>query len=220
MKHFVFLCVILCLFVINFPSFAQFGKNKVQYQKFNWRYIQTKHFDIYFHNNNKTLAIFAANVAESSLESIQKTLRYRITKRIPLIIYNSHNEFQQTNVIDMYLPEGIGGVTELFKNRVVVPFEGNYSQFNHVIHHELVHAVLNDMFYGGTFQSALSRGNMVEIPIWMNEGLCEWESIGGLDIATDVYIRDLTLSEKLRLCPREGTYQLHWFAEIHYGYCR
>ena len=224
MKHSVFLCVILCLLVINSPSFAQFGKNKVQYQKFNWRYIQTKHFDIYFHNNNKTLAIFAANVAESSLESIQKTLKYRITKRIPLIIYNSHNEFQQTNVIDMYLPEGIGGVTELFKNRVVVPFEGNYSQFKHVIHHELVHAVLNDMFYGGTFQSALSRGNMVEIPIWMNEGLCEWESIGGLDIATDVYIRDLTLSEKLPELNQLDGYDAYrggqsfwWFVSERYG---
>lgn len=177
--------------------FGQFGKNKVQYQKFYWRYIQTKHFDVFFHDNNKTLAVFTGIVAESSLASIQRTLRYKITQRIPIIVYNSHNQFQQTNVIDMYLPEGIGGVTELFKNRVVLPFEGNYDQFRHVIHHELVHAVINDWFYGGTIQSALSRGNMVEIPLWMNEGLCEWESLGGLDVETDVYLRDMTLSENL-----------------------
>ncbi len=36
-----------------------------------------------------------------------------------------------------------------FKNRVILPFEGSYALFRHVIHHELVHAVLNDMFYGG-----------------------------------------------------------------------
>ncbi|MFN3307072.1 MAG: biopolymer transporter Tol, partial [Candidatus Kapaibacteriota bacterium] len=179
------------------PLLAQFGKNKVQYEKFNWRYIQTQHFDVYFHDKNKTLAVFAGKVAETSLGSIQKTLKYRITQRIPIIVYNSHNQFQQTNVINMFLPEGIGGVTELFKNRVVVPFEGDYEQFRHVIHHELVHAVINDWFYGGTIQSAVSRGNMVEIPLWMHEGLCEWESIGGLDVSTDVYIRDLTLSENL-----------------------
>lgn len=176
---------------------AQFGKNKIQYQKFQWKYIQTRHFDVYFHDNNKTLAEFAGISAEKSLESIQKLLRFRITRRIPVILYNSHNQFQQTNVLDIFLPEGIGGVTELFKNRVVLPFDGDYSQFRHVIHHELVHAILNDMFYGGTFQSAISRGNLVEIPIWMNEGLCEWESIGGLDINTDVYIRDLVLNENL-----------------------
>jgi len=224
MKRNQLLLIIICLITINFPSFSQFGKNKVQYQKFNWRYIQTKHFDVYFHNNNKTLAVFAANVAESALESIQKTLRYRITRRIPLIIYNSHNEFQQTNVIDLYLPEGVGGVTELFKNRVVVPFEGNYSQFKHVIHHELVHAVLNDMFYGGTIQSALTKGNMVEIPLWLNEGLCEWESIGGLDISTDVYIRDLILSEKLPELNQLDGYDAYrggqafwWFVSERYG---
>ena len=50
------------------------------------------------------------------------------------------------------MEEGVGGVTELFKNRVVVPFEGNYKQFRHVIHHELVHAVINEMFYGGSIQ--------------------------------------------------------------------
>ena len=29
-------------------AYAQFGKNKVQYKSFEWYYIQTKHFDIYF----------------------------------------------------------------------------------------------------------------------------------------------------------------------------
>lgn len=192
--------IILFLFffsIISIQGQEQFGKNKVQYQKFHWKYIQSQHFDVYFHDDNKTLADFTAINAEKSLESIQNLLKFRITRRIPIIIYNSHNQFQQTNVLNMYLPEGIGGVTELFKNRVILPFEGNFSQFRHVIHHELVHAVLNDMFYGGTFQSALSRGNMIEIPIWMNEGLCEWESMSGLDVITDVYIRDLVLNESL-----------------------
>lgn len=222
MKRYVLILILINLF--QNISFAQFGKNKVQYQKFNWRYIQTQHFDVYFHDNNKPLAVFTGLIAESSLNSIQRTLKYKISQRIPIIVYNSHNQFQQTNVLDMYLPEGIGGVTELFKNRVVLPFEGDYEQFRHVIHHELVHAVLNDWFYGGTFQSAISRGNMVEIPIWMNEGLCEWESIGGLDVQTDVYIRDLTLSENLPELSNLDGYDAYrggqtfwWFVSERYG---
>ena len=31
--------------------FAQFGKNIVQYEEFDWKYIQTAHFDIYYYNN-------------------------------------------------------------------------------------------------------------------------------------------------------------------------
>lgn len=223
-KSNLFLTLIFLFLFTFFTAYAQFGKNKVQYQEFSWKYIQTPHFDIYFHSNNKLLANFTAHIAEESLESIQRTLKFRITRRIPIIVYNSHNQFQQTNVIGTYLPEGIGGVTELFKNRVVLPFEGDYSQFKHVIHHELVHAVLNDMFYGGTIQSALSRGNMIEIPLWMNEGLCEWESTGGLDINTDVYIRDMVLNESLPDLSRLDGYNAYrggqafwWFVAERYG---
>lgn len=100
-------------------------------------------------------------------------------------------------MIGSYLPEGVGGVTELFKNRVVVPYMGDWEQFRHVIHHELVHAVLNDMFYGGTFQSAVTTGNMKQIPLWMNEGLAEYLSQNGYDMQTDMFMRDISLSENL-----------------------
>ena len=125
------------------------GKNKVQYKKFDWYFIQSKHFDVYFAEGGDYIASYAADVAEQSYKSISKSFRYELTNRVSIIVYNSHNDFQQTNVIDEYMEEGIGGVTELFKNRVVVPFEGDYKKYRHVIHHELVHAVINDMFYGG-----------------------------------------------------------------------
>jgi len=190
------LLIIFFIISIN-PIFSQFGKNKVQYRKFDWKYISSTNFDIYFYDDSKYLAEFAARHGEAALKSIERTLNYKLNKRFALIIYNSQNEFQQTNVISSYLPEGVGGVTELFKNRVVVPFQGDYSQFRHVIHHELVHAVMNDLFYGGTLQSALSSNSLNEIPIWVSEGLAEWESIGGLDAQTDMFMRDVTLSENL-----------------------
>ena len=143
---FLFLCFLLFLHISPNIEAQQFGKNKVQYQSVDWKIIKTKHFDVYFAEEGEYLARYAGIIAEKSLISIEKRLSYSITKRISLIIYNSHNEFQQTNVVDQFMQEGIGGVTELFKNRVTLPFEGVYDQFNHVIHHELVHAVLNDMF--------------------------------------------------------------------------
>lgn len=174
-----------------------FGKNKVQYKNFEWMYLQSNHFDIYFSQDGRTIADFAAHAAESALVSIERTLKYKITNRIPFIIYNSHNDFQQTNVISMYLEEGIGGVTELFKNRVVLPFEGSYKNFRHVIHHELVHAVLNDMFYGGSIQSILTNNIRLQLPLWLNEGFAEYESLGGWDCDSDMFLRDATVSNYL-----------------------
>ncbi len=173
-----------------------FGKNKVQYTKFNWSYLQTDHFDVYFADDGYPLAEFAAVAAESAYVSISKLFKYQLVNRVPLIVYNSHNAFQQTNVISEYLEEGIGGVTELFKNRVVVPFEGDYRKFRHVIHHELVHAVINDLYYGGSIQSIITNNISLQLPLWFNEGLAEYEALKW-DTDTDMFIRDATVNQYL-----------------------
>jgi Tol biopolymer transport system component len=181
------------------PSLAQdeyFGKNKVQYRNFHWSFIQSDHFDVYFSENGQYLAEFAANAAESAYVSISKLFRYQLVNRVPIIIYNSHNEFQQTNVLGEYMEEGIGGVTELFKNRVVLPYEGDYKKFRHVIHHELVHAVINDMFYGGSIQSIISNNISLQLPLWFNEGLAEYAALRW-DTNSDMYMRDATVHESL-----------------------
>jgi Tol biopolymer transport system component len=174
-----------------------FGKNKVQYDKFAWYYIQTRHFDIYFYQKGDSIARFTAIAAEDALKSIQKDIGYELTNRIPIILYNSHNDFQQTNAVDIYMEEGIGGVTELFKNRIILPFEGSWRNFRHVIHHELVHGVLNDMFYGGSVQSIISNNIRIQLPLWFNEGLAEYESLHGWNTDSDMFLRDASTSNTL-----------------------
>lgn len=206
MKQFIFSALILL--ICSTYAYAQatvFGKNKVQYKNFDWYYIQSNHFDVYFNQGGEYLAEFTADVAESSYQSISKLFRYKISNRISIIVYNSHNEFQQTNVVSVYLEEGIGGVTELFKNRVVVPFEGDYSKFRHVIHHELVHAVINDMFYGGTVQSIISGNITLQLPLWFNEGIAEFEALRW-DAHSDMFIRDAVIQDYLPPIPHLSGY--------------
>ena len=107
--------LLLSLFFLPTLAFGQstvFGKNKVQYTKFDWRFIQSDHFDVYFTDGGEYLAEFAAVAAESAYASISKSFRYQIVNRVPFIVYNSHNDFQQTNVVYSYLEEGIGGSLE------------------------------------------------------------------------------------------------------------
>ena len=169
-----------------------FGKNKIQYEKFNWRFIQSKHFDVYFYDGGYDIARFTAEIAESAYVKVKSDFAYELSDRVIIIIYNSHNHFQQTNVTYSYLEEGIGGFTELFKNRVVVPYEGSYEQFRHVIHHELVHAVMNDMLYGGSIQSLVS-GSVTQVPLWFAEGLAEYCS-QRWNTQLDMVVRDATLT--------------------------
>jgi Tol biopolymer transport system component len=176
-------------------AFTQFGQNIVQYDDFEWNFIQSKHFDIYYSENGKSHAEFTAEEAEIAYLKISDRLNWRLKNRVSIIVYNSHNDFQQTNVIDSYMFEGIGGVTELYKNRIVIPFDASNREFKHVIHHELVHAFINDSVYGGSLKNMVANSIRVQIPMWMNEGLAEYLS-SGWDTNSEMWIRDLAINGK------------------------
>ena len=175
----IFSVLIVAVLVLMATAEAQetyFGKNKVRYKNFDWDYIQTRHFDVYFYEDAYPTAKFSATVLESAYVEITDELDYVIQKRIPVFVYNSHYDFQQTNIIPNLISEGIGGFTEAFKNRIVIPFSGSYEELRHVLHHELTHAVIYDLLYGNMFSSLLSRQRLFALPDWFAEGYAEYSS--------------------------------------------
>lgn len=173
------------------PSRAQsYGQNKVQYNQFQWSYYRTPHFDIYFPQGADLIAQFAARHVEEMYRSVSKTVGHKLSARVPMILHNSHAEFEQTNVIRLPLHEGIGGFTEIFKNRIVLPFEGNYVDFHHVLQHEMVHAVMFDMVFGDNAASMVSR-QVAQFPLWVSEGLAEYASLGW-DLGSEFFMVDAT----------------------------
>ena len=177
----------------TFAQYTVFGKNKVNYVNYDWQYIQSTHFDVYFSKGSYGLAEFTAKEAERALIRIQQDLQYILHNRVPVVIYNSHNGFAQTNITLGELPEGIGGFTEFAKNRVVIPYQGSYDQFRHVIHHELVHAVTVEQLTGGNGLSALVSQAATLPPLWIAEGMAEYLSLGW-DKQTDNMMRDATIT--------------------------
>ncbi|HXF49563.1 MAG TPA: BamA/TamA family outer membrane protein [Verrucomicrobiae bacterium] len=193
------LAAALCFpFAIGSAQETYFGKNKVHYKKFDWHYIQTEHFDIYYYQNGYELAKFAASSLESAYVQVRKSLNYDVRKRVPVILFLSHNDFQQTNVTPELIEEGVGGFTESFKNRVVLPFMGNYEDFRHVLHHELTHAMIFDMLFANPFGSILSRQAFFRIPLWFAEGYAEYSSRYGMDPFADMVLRDATINNYLQ----------------------
>ncbi len=189
-----FLAIFVGITTLNAQYFS-FGKNRVQYENFEWRYIQSKHFDVYYYGSkNYELAEFAAQSLESAYKQLREDFNHEIVDRIPLIIYDSHNDFSQTNVVALPTSaEGIGGVTDKAKNRMTVPFSGDYADFRRTLHHELVHAVFNDMFYGGSIQSIIRNNIQLVFPLWFEEGLAEYTALGW-DTNTDMFIRDAVIN--------------------------
>ncbi|MDX1640455.1 MAG: hypothetical protein R3220_02070 [Balneolaceae bacterium] len=179
-------------------QFFNFGKNRVQYEEFDWRFIETDHFDVYYYNSkNYHLAQFTAETVESALKQLNEDFGDQLTSRIPVIIYDSHSDFSQTNVVRLPVDaQGIGGVTDKYKNRMTQPFMADYADFRRTIHHELTHAYINDIYYGGSVQSIMSNNIQLVFPLWFEEGLAEYLALEW-DTQTDMYIRDATLNDYL-----------------------
>ncbi len=214
---------LLLLLVPSFLTAQQFGKNKIQYRKQEWHYIQSENFDIYFYGEGQRAAEFTAAVAESSYTYIRKILGYKLRDRIVIAVYNSHNDFEETNLSSSIQEESVGGFTEFFKNRIAIPYEGSTEQFRHVIHHELTHALQLQYFYGTGPGAILGGITGFALPGWFAEGSAEYYS-RRWDTESDNFIRDAVLSGYLPdiknlnayLAYKGGQSLLYWL-EREYG---
>src|SRR5690242_13896782 len=104
------------------PAHAQyFGGNKVQYKHLTFEVVHTDHFDIYYSQDERAGVDVAERLAERWYARLADFFHHDLRGRQPLILYGSQTAFQQTNVIDEQVGEGVGGVTEPVKRRIVLP---------------------------------------------------------------------------------------------------
>ena len=78
-------------------SAQYFGQNKVQYTDFDFKIIQTEHFDVYYYDRERAAALDAARMAERNYARLSKVLNHEFRERKPIILYASHTDFMQTN---------------------------------------------------------------------------------------------------------------------------
>jgi Tol biopolymer transport system component len=179
------------------PASAQyFGRNKVQYRTFDFQVLRTEHFDIYFYDREKEGVDLAARMAERWNARLERVFRHQLTSRQPLVLYASHVDFEQTNVIGGEIGESTGGVTESARRRIVLPLAGPLADTDHVIGHELVHAFQFDITRDP--DAPPSAGPLVgRLPLWFVEGMAEYLSIGPVDPNTAMWLRDAARLEQL-----------------------
>jgi hypothetical protein len=175
-----------------------FGRNKVQYQPFDFKVMKTRHFDVYFYLQDEEVVKQAAIMAERWYQRLARIFNHELKGRQPLILYSSGPQFQQTTVIPGELGEGTGGVTESFKRRIVLPYGATLGETDHVIGHELVHAFQYDIMSQGHSDNARGGAEAgLRVPLWFIEGMAEYLSIGPVDPTTTMWMRDATRRKKL-----------------------
>jgi Tol biopolymer transport system component len=176
------------------PVSAQyFGRQKVQYEDFDWWVMDTDHFNIHYYPAEEALTRDAARMSERWYARLSGAFQHEF-KQKPIVLYADHPDFQQTNTTFGMLTEGTGGFTDALRNRVVMPFTGSYKDNDHVLGHELVHVFQYDLASsagGGGLQG------MNSLPLWLIEGMAEYLSLGRDDAHTAMWMRDAALRGEL-----------------------
>ncbi|MEZ0335445.1 MAG: BamA/TamA family outer membrane protein [Gemmatimonadales bacterium] len=189
----------LLLLLLGTPALLSaqyFGRNKVTYTTFDFKVIQTEHFDVYYYDRERVAAMDAARMAERSYAKLSKVLNHEFRERKPIILYASHSDFMQTNATEVG-GEGTGGVTDFARNRAVLPFTGSYADFEHVLLHEMTHQFQYDVWSRGRAGAGLATLVAIAPPLWFAEGMAEYLSQGPIDAETAMWLRDASLEGKL-----------------------
>ena len=203
--------LVACLVALAAPSSAQtdwFGKNKVQYKQFQWNVLKTPHFDINFPEGYRDLAARTAVILEYGYNKLSNDLLHHVAWRIPVIIYGSHSDFQQTNVTYSLIPEGVQAFAEPMRKRMVLHFGGSNADYAHTAVHELVHVFSYDIIYGTLLRSVFSRSLLFPIPLWFMEGLAEYYS-AGYDESGEMFMRDAAVFDYLTDLDYTGGYMAY-----------
>jgi Tol biopolymer transport system component len=193
--------LLLFLMIYTLVNAYTFGQNKVQSEILKWSKIETLHFDIYFIEGEDEFGKICALLAEEAYYKIKEDLKKPIFNRIPIVFFKSHQEFETTNIIYSLLNEGVGGFTELSRNRIVVPFDGSYMKMEQTLVHELTHAYINEL--NKTRSKFL---NFSGLPFWFSEGFPEFLSVNGKDVYNNMFIIDLVMNDGIYFLDGIGGY--------------
>lgn len=196
-KFLLFACLSFCLLFLRNPlsySDVSFGKNKVIVDQQTWHIAETEHFQIHHYPEARHLILKVSKMLEKAYEKVTGDLNISIAKKTPFFLYMTHNHFEQNNIADT--GEGVGGFSEPYKNRFVIPITGSDKELEHVITHEFTHIANFNIWYGGFWKSA-SLMRFVFYPLWIIEGLAEYEGREEWETYDHMLLRDVAISDMI-----------------------
>lgn len=170
MRRPIALLVLLAAFLLVPSTLFAFGQNKIVYDQFDWRIYHSTHFDVYFYTSEEASLQKVVNFAESAYDDLSRKFNYQIPKKIPLIFYATHSQFQQTNVELNFIPEGVGAFATPVRNRMVLPIDSPDEELLALIRHELTHIFQFEILFQGRFGQELR----MQPPTWLIEGMASF----------------------------------------------
>ncbi len=184
-----------------------FGQNRIQNRKFDWKYFDTKHFRVYHYDRaGRQLGRYVAEEAENNISIIERKLGGQFPKRFNIILYNSYEEYRQSNIglkDETQLGENVrAGTLNLVGDKLVVYFTGEHTDLRHQIRAGMARVVMERMIFGENFKKMVKNALLLNLPEWVTDGYISY-LVDGWDARTNSEWKSLLDSR-----PDVGFYEL------------
>ncbi len=153
---------------------VEYGKNRIQYKKFTWKFYQSTNFNTYFNQGGLELAKYTAQVAEEELSSIESSTEYSLQRRANLVIYDHYDDYKSSNIglgIDW---QNSGGLTKLVNNKVALYFDGNHNTLRLKIREGIARILTDNILFGDDLGEFASNQALLDLPQWLTDGYVEY----------------------------------------------
>lgn len=171
---FLIIAAALPIFTLAQVNTVDFGKNRLQYKKFDWKFYQSPNFNVYFNTGGLELAKFVTQVAEEELPQIQSAVEYSMQRSANIVLYNNYDDYKTSNIglgIDW---QNSGGVTKLVNNKIVIYFDGNKNTLRRNIREGIAKILTDNILFGDDIGEFASNQALLDLPQWLTDGYVKY----------------------------------------------
>lgn len=176
---------------------ARFGQNRVQYKDFDFQYYKTDHFTTYFYPGGQEIGKYVAKTLEDFSVEIGNFLDVKYKKRIDVIVYNTINDLNQTNIGYGYPDQNQGGNFKVPGDKIFVYFNGSHQHIDEQLKEALTRIYLDKLMGGGSLSQRIGNSLFLNLSDWFKKGFIQY-STKNWGVDEENKLRDGMLSGKYR----------------------
>ncbi|HRD39595.1 MAG TPA: hypothetical protein PLC65_13255, partial [Bacteroidia bacterium] len=156
-----------------------FGKNRIQYQDFNWTYFDYDRYKVYLYQGGKEIAQYVSVSVDKQLPILEKRLDFQMNDKVQILVYNNQNDFKQSNLgLSAEEETNVGGVTHIVGDKINVYFNGSHADLDRQIRAGLADLMISKRMYGGSAREMVRNSTLLVLPDWFKQGLIRYLSEG------------------------------------------
>lgn len=153
-------------------SWEVFGQQRMQYRTFEWQFLDSSHFRVFYYAQGKANAQYILSIAEQELNHLVYMMGGRLNKKINIVLYNHFGDYRQTNIGMQVqaINKANGGKLDVVGDNMPVYYNGDHKQLKQQVFKGIATVIKNNMLFGDNVKDVVKNAVKMNLPEWYTEG--------------------------------------------------